>query len=72
MNSVRGPASNGVKPITSDQYPLPAKRPRSPITNKGKIKRVLGIEMPQWEEQLRTCMFKLAHSNKLGLRANTI
>ena len=42
-----------VVPITSDQYPLPATRPRSPITNKDKIKRVFGMEMPDWEDQLR-------------------
>ena len=51
-----------VRPITSDQYPLPATRPRSPITNKGKIKRVFGVEMPDWEEQLRTCLVELARS----------
>ena len=60
VNPVRGPASNGVKPITSDQYPLPATRPRSPITNKGKIKRVFGIEMPRWESELRSCLVGVA------------
>lgn len=42
-----------VKSINSDQYPLPAKRPRNPVTNKEKLKRVFGVEMPRWEEQLR-------------------
>lgn len=42
-----------VKPITSNQYPLPAKRPRNPVTDKDKIKRVFGVEMPQWGSQLR-------------------
>ena len=42
-----------VRPITSDQYPLLARRPRNPVTNKDKIKRVCGIEMPHWEDQLR-------------------
>jgi len=42
-----------VKPITTDQYPLPAKRPRNPVISKDKIKRVFGVEMPNWEDQLR-------------------
>jgi dTDP-4-dehydrorhamnose reductase len=45
-----------VKPITSDQYPLPARRPGNPVTNKDKIKRLFGVEMPHWESQLYTCI----------------
>ena len=55
MKEVSG-ISNGwarVKPITSDQYPLPARRPRNPVMSKDKIKRVFGVEMPHWENQLR-------------------
>ncbi|MBI2294729.1 MAG: dTDP-4-dehydrorhamnose reductase [Betaproteobacteria bacterium] len=49
-----------VKPITSDRYPLPAKRPCNPVTNKDKIKRVFGIEMPRWEDQLRAFLAGLS------------
>ena len=42
-----------IQPITSGQYPLPARRPRNPVTDKSKMKRVFGIEMPHWEDQLR-------------------
>ena len=42
-----------VKPITSDQYPLPARRPRHPVMSKDKVKRIFGIEIPHWEDQLR-------------------
>ena len=42
-----------VKPIASEQYPLPARRPRHPVTSTEKIKRVFGVEMPHWEDQLR-------------------
>ena len=52
-----------VKPITSDQHPLPARRPRSPATNKDKIKRVFGVEMPHWEDQLQAF---LAGQQELG------
>jgi len=33
-----------VKPITSDHYPLPAKRPRNPVISKDKIKWVFGVD----------------------------
>jgi len=48
-----------IKPITSDQYPLPARRPPHPVTDKTKIKRVYGIEMPRWEDQLRAFLAEL-------------
>lgn len=43
-----------LRPITTAEYPLPAKRPLSVATSKDKIKRVFGIEMPDWEVQLRS------------------
>jgi len=56
-----------VKPITSSEYPLPAKRPVHPITTKEKIKRVFGIEMPHWEVQLRAFLAEIAqHSEFVG------
>lgn len=45
-----------VKPITSDQFPLPARRPPRPVTCGEKIKRVFGIEMPAWRRQLQDCL----------------
>ena len=53
-----------ITPITSDQYqpPLPARRPLSPVTDKNKIKRAFGIEMPDWESQLRSFLPELAAS----------
>jgi dTDP-4-dehydrorhamnose reductase len=42
-----------VRPITSAEYPLPARRPRRPVTSKEKIKRVFGVEMPAWQDQVR-------------------
>jgi dTDP-4-dehydrorhamnose reductase len=49
-----------IQPITSGQYPLPARRPRNPVTDKSKLKRVFGIEMPHWEDQLRRFLEELA------------
>ena len=49
-----------VRPITSDQYPLPARRPHNPVTSKGKTSRIFGVEMPTWEAQLRSFLHELA------------
>lgn len=49
-----------VKPVGSDQYPSPARRPRRPVMSLDKIKRVFGIEMPRWNEQLRSFLRDLA------------
>lgn len=49
-----------IKPIASDQYPLPARRPRNPVTDKSRIRRVFGIEMQHWEEQLRAFLSRFA------------
>lgn len=56
-----------VQPITSHQYPSPARRPPHPVMNKDKIKRVFGIEMPRWEDQLRSCLRDLAVPWHTGL-----
>ena len=48
-----------IKPITCDQFPQPAKQPRNPVTDKSKLKRVFGIEMPHWQHQLRSCLATL-------------
>lgn len=55
-----------VKPITSDQYPLPAVRPRSLVIDRQKVKSVFGVELPHWREQLRACL------QELGLSARTL
>jgi len=49
-----------VKAITSDQYPLPAVRPRSLVTDRTKVKRDFGVEMTPWEAQLPACIRELA------------
>lgn len=48
-----------VHPITTDQYPTAAKRPRYSVLNKEKIKTVFHVQLPYWEESLRTCLHKL-------------
>jgi len=54
-----------LEPIICDEYPQPAKRPLNPITDKHKIGRVFGIEMPDWESQLRLFLSEFAATNRL-------
>jgi len=49
-----------IRPISSDQYPLPARRPRSPVTDKSRIRRAFGITMPDWEAQLTAFLREFA------------
>jgi dTDP-4-dehydrorhamnose reductase len=53
-----------VVPITSDQYPLPARRPFSPVTSKDKCKRVFGVEMTDWKIQLESFLRELAAATR--------
>jgi dTDP-4-dehydrorhamnose reductase len=45
-----------VHPITTDQYPTPAKRPYYSILNKSKIKNDFGITIPYWRDSLKECL----------------
>lgn len=53
-----------VKAITSDQYPLPAARPRFLVTDREKVKTVFGVEMTHWRAQLHSCLDELGRSMK--------
>lgn len=45
-----------VLPITSADYPTPAKRPAYSVMDKSKIKEVLNIEIPYWRDSLKECL----------------
>ena len=45
-----------VSPITTQQYPTPAKRPRNTLMNKDKIVEVFNIKISNWKSSLNTCM----------------
>ncbi len=37
-----------IRPISTDEYPLPAKRPKNSRLNTGKLSIALGLEIPHW------------------------
>lgn len=48
-----------VKPIQTNQYPTPAKRPHYSVLNKAKIKLTFNLEIPYWKDSLDECLKKL-------------
>lgn len=45
-----------VKPLHTEEYPTPAKRPHYSVLDKTKIKATYGIEVPYWLESLKECI----------------
>ena len=54
-----------VEPVTTDQYPVVAKRPRYSVLDTSKISSFLGIEIPGWEESLEKCL-RLIYDSSAG------
>ena len=53
--SVEQGAATTVTPITTADYPLPARRPANSRLDCGKL-RGLGLAVVPWQEQLRLCL----------------
>ena len=49
-----------VKPVLSENFPTPAKRPAYSVLNKAKIKETYHLEVPYWRDSLKVCLDKLA------------
>ncbi len=49
--------------IPASNYPTPAKRPQFSLLDKGKIKKVYGVEVPDYLSSLRKCMELLIVTN---------
>ena len=45
-----------VNPITTEQYPTPAQRPKNTLMNKDKISHKFGISTSYWEKSFVTCV----------------
>ena len=42
-----------VEPITTAEYPLPAKRPACSVLSCEKLRRVFGLQLPDWQQSLK-------------------
>jgi dTDP-4-dehydrorhamnose reductase len=49
-----------LKRISTDQYPLPAPRPRYSVLANTKLQRVFGVSMPDWKTSLAECMRRVS------------
>ena len=45
-----------INPISTREYPTPAKRPENSVLNCDKIRNVFGVEQPDWNEALRAML----------------
>jgi len=45
-----------VKPISTNEFPTPAKRPAYSVLDKTKIQQTFGVKLKYWEDSLRTCI----------------
>ena len=48
-----------VKPITSDEYPTPVRRPANSRLDSSKLAAAYGVELPDWQTSTRSCIEKL-------------
>lgn len=48
-----------VKPITTGDYPTPAKRPAYSVLDKTKIQETFGVQLKDWKESLFACIEKI-------------
>jgi len=45
-----------LKPISTEQYPLPARRPRYSVLDNAKLQRTFGVVMTDWKTSLAECL----------------
>ena len=59
IHRIAGITTCHVRPLHTSEYPTPAARPHYSVLDKTKIKQTYGIEIPYWEESLKTCIEQL-------------
>lgn len=59
IHRLAGITSCQVKPLHTEEYPTPAKRPHYSVLDKTKIKNTYSIEIPYWMDSLQSCITEL-------------
>jgi dTDP-4-dehydrorhamnose reductase len=55
-----------LEPITTAQYPTPARRPAYSVLDSGKLRRAFGIDPAPWREAVRRCLVRLKQAGGLA------
>jgi dTDP-4-dehydrorhamnose reductase len=50
-----------VHPISTDQYPTPARRPQNSVLDCRKFIQIFGLQLPAWQEGLRAMLSQIKH-----------
>lgn len=66
-NRLGGPSAT-VRPIPTQAYPTPARRPGNSRLDCSKIERVHGVRLPKWESSLRLVVSRLVSDSRKGNR----
>jgi len=56
-----------VNPITTQQYPTPAKRPKNTLMNKDKIIEKFGVEILDWKSPIKVCILFIENGKKYNV-----
>jgi len=46
-----------IVPISTEEFPLPARRPANSVLSNARLKQVFGVPLPDWRTQLQKCFF---------------
>jgi dTDP-4-dehydrorhamnose reductase len=62
--AIKGITNNicDVKPVTTSEYPTPARRPAYSVLDKTKIQNSFGIQLKDWKGSLGYCIKKIQHN----------
>lgn len=56
-----------INPVSTAEFPLPAKRPEYSVLCLDKIKNTFNIEIPSWQDSLENCLKRINHKNERQL-----
>jgi dTDP-4-dehydrorhamnose reductase len=57
--TARGGNAVMVRPLTTAEYPTPARRPANSRLDPARLREVYGVELPPWRESLKSCVARL-------------
>ena len=58
--SIAGIEDVSIVPITTDDFPTPAKRPLYSVLDNSKLQHMYGIRLPSWQDSLKECLAQRA------------